>query len=67
MSESLEEAKARVERENFVPHEEPVCDGGCGRVNAPHRHGLPCYAACNDCRGICHPICPANERTKNDG
>lgn len=59
MSETLEQARLRAEQESYTPHKEPICNGVCG-WEEPHRHGFSCHSRC-ECKGICHPTCPAYE------
>lgn len=42
-------------------HEEPQCLGynRCTYLE-PHKHGFECDKTCEECWGICHPNCPAN-------
>ncbi len=60
----FEDARAIVERQTYIEHDEPICNGMCG-YRDPHRHGLPCHKRC-ECRGICHPTCPAYEEDGED-
>lgn len=48
-------------------HREPDCLGynRC-RVMEPHKHGFACDKTCNECWGLCHPDCPANESIKKE-
>lgn len=43
-------------------HEEPDCKGinGCN-YQEPHRHGHICDKTCTECKGYCHPRCPAQK------
>jgi hypothetical protein len=47
----------------YIPHDEPECDNNCGNMSV-HRHGLPCFVACDDCGGLCHPDCPAYRKVE---
>ena len=44
-----------------LKHVEPPCvdeDNAC-TYREPHHHGLECEDSCRECRGKCHPQCPA--------
>ena len=48
-------------------HREPGCTdpANCCNYQEPHRHGFDCDETCTECRGRCHPSCPAFEDPVN--